>query len=91
MFGSPFPILKRLLGHSLLLGNSSLSPPPSLQVVTQAQYQAHLESLGILIKAKNFLVFQVEFIVYAMSTHMHTEMRLQIHRSSGKTYLHLIW
>ena len=59
VLGSPFPILKRLLGHSLSLGNSSLSPPPSLQVVTQAQYQAHLESLGILIKAKNFLVFQV--------------------------------
>ena len=29
------------------------------QVVSPAQYQAHLESLGILIKAKNFLVFQV--------------------------------
>ena len=28
-------------------------------MVTQASYQARLESLGILIKAKNFLVFQV--------------------------------
>ena len=90
MFGSPFPILKCLLGHSLLLGNSSLSPPLSLQVVTQAQYQAHLESLGILIKAKNFLVFQVGFILM-YATYMPMEMRLQIYRSSVKTYLHLIW
>lgn len=29
------------------------------KVVTPAQYQARLEAMGILIKAKNFLVFQV--------------------------------
>ena len=31
-----------------------------VQVVTPASYQSRLESLGILIKAKNFLVFQVQ-------------------------------
>ena len=82
MFGSPFPILSVCWDTVCHLVTPPFPPPLplSLQVVTQAQYQAHLESLGILIKAKNFLVFQVEFIiVYAMSTHMHTERRLQIH------------
>ena len=31
----------------------------SPQVVSSSQYQARLESIGILIKARNFLVFQV--------------------------------
>ena len=30
-----------------------------LQVVSHSQYKEQLEALGILIKAKNFLVFQV--------------------------------
>lgn len=92
VLGSFFPIPKCLLGDTVcyLVTPPFPPPPPSLQVVTQAQYQAHLESLGILIKAKNFLVFQVEFIIL-YATYMHREMRLQIRRSSGKTYLPLIW
>ena len=33
------------------------------KVVSPQEYQQHLESLGILIKAKNFLVFQVLYLL----------------------------
>ena len=43
-----------------------------LQVVTPASYQARLESLGILIKAKNFLVFQVHIYYLSLSHVVYT-------------------
>ena len=40
------------------------------KVVNNAQYTAKLESLGILVKAKNFLVFQVQYITACMNPEM---------------------
>ena len=53
--GDPVP---KLRCSSSIIG-SGTEYRVSGKVVTPAEYQERLESLGILIKAKNFLVFQV--------------------------------
>jgi len=39
------------------------------KVVSSQEYQGRLESLSILIKAKNFLVFQVAMVTYFILSH----------------------
>lgn len=52
------PALMFLLSPLSIIG-SGTEYRVSGKVVTPGEYQERLESLGILIKAKNFLVFQV--------------------------------